>query len=392
MPGNFPNVDPTTWPTPNYDDPVERTWLLPYAVVLSSVSTVLVFIRWGLRLRKQGGGLGLDDAMLLPSWILLVCFTFLASYAAEQGLVSRHVWDIYPTKFVQVVFTSWLAQMTFAWGTGFVKISVLLFYRRIQSGAFNRPWLIAIYGAIAFTVVSTAVMAVLLVINCLPTEAYWMVYSFDWHKDYTCRRVVSINAVAGALSLLSDLYAVVLPCVMLSGLEISRKQKIGLNLVFLAGLSVVATGSVRTWAFFTYAKDPDVSWSGYWLYFWSILEWNLGVMCACAPSLRVLVQRYLQATKSGSRGQTPTHPTTGDSYSTAPSSQQKCIIRHSSFSITSTRVSRAYKHRDSPCNQYTDEELLMSPELGVSSRAHASGGVKPHSVAEEYDLQLFPTT
>ncbi|RMZ21231.1 hypothetical protein D0859_14759 [Hortaea werneckii] len=179
---------------------------------------------------------------------------------------------------------------------------------------------------------------------------------------------------------------------MLSGLEISRKQKIGLNLVFLAGLSVVATGSVRTWAFFTYAKDPDVSWSGYWLYFWSILEWNLGVMCACAPSLRVLVQRYLQATKSGSRGQTPTHPTTGDSYSTAPSSQQKCIIRHSSFSITSTRVSRAYKHRDSPCNQYTDEELLMSPELGVSSRAHASGGVKPHSVAEEYDLQLFPTT
>lgn len=150
--------------------------------------------------------------------------------------------------------------MTFAWGTGFVKISVLLFYRRIQSGAFNRPWLIAIYGAIAFTVVSTAVMAVLLVINCLPTEAYWMVYSFDWHKDYTCRRVVSINAVAGALSLLSDLYAVVLPCVMLSGLEISRKQKIGLNLVFLAGLSVVATGSVRTWAFFTYAKDPDVSW------------------------------------------------------------------------------------------------------------------------------------
>ncbi|KAI6816855.1 hypothetical protein KC332_g10210 [Hortaea werneckii] len=139
MPGNFPNVDPTTWPTPNYDDPVERTWLLPYAVVLSGVSTVLVFIRWGLRLRKQGGGLGLDDAMLLPSWILLVCFTFLASYAAEQGLVSRHVWDIYPTKFVQVVFTSWLAQMTFAWGTGFVKISVLLFYRRIQSGAFNRP-------------------------------------------------------------------------------------------------------------------------------------------------------------------------------------------------------------------------------------------------------------
>ncbi|RMY22166.1 hypothetical protein D0867_02883 [Hortaea werneckii] len=368
-----------------------RTWLLPYSVVFAAVSTVLVFIRWGLRLRKQGGGLGLDDAMLLPSWILFICFTFIASYASGQKLVSRHVWDIYPTNFVKLAFTSWLAQMTFAWGTGFVKISVLLFYRRIQSGTFNRPWLFAIYGAIVFTVLSTVVMAVLLAVNCLPTEAYWMVYSFHWHKEYTCRRVVSINAVAGGLSLLSDLYSVVLPCIMLQGLEISRKQKIGLNLVFLVSLTVVAAGSARTWAFFSFAKDSDVSWAGFWLYFWSILEWNLGLMCACAPSLRVLVQRYLQATKSGSRGQTPTQPTTGDSYSTVPSSQQKGIIRHSSFSITSARLSRAHKHRDSTYNQQTDEELLVSPETGISSHVHASGGAKPHPVAEEYDLQLFPT-
>ncbi|RMY44187.1 hypothetical protein D0865_10723 [Hortaea werneckii] len=120
MPGNFPNVDPTTWPTPNYDDPVERTWLLPYAVVLAAVSTVLVFIRWGLRLRKQGGGLGLDDvnaceqtlfdqsskAMLLPSWMIFICFTFIACYASGQKLVSRHVWDIYPTNFVKLAFVS----------------------------------------------------------------------------------------------------------------------------------------------------------------------------------------------------------------------------------------------------------------------------------------------
>ncbi|RMY38063.1 hypothetical protein D0866_02857 [Hortaea werneckii] len=84
-----------------------RTWLLPYSVVFAAVSTVLVFIRWGLRLRKQGGGLGLDDAMLLPSWILFICFTFIASYASGQKLVSRHVWDIYPTNFVKLAFVSY---------------------------------------------------------------------------------------------------------------------------------------------------------------------------------------------------------------------------------------------------------------------------------------------
>lgn len=45
--------------------------------------------------------------MLLPSWILLVCFTFIACYASEQDLVSRHVWDIYPADFVKLAFVSY---------------------------------------------------------------------------------------------------------------------------------------------------------------------------------------------------------------------------------------------------------------------------------------------
>lgn len=52
------------WPAPNLDNPVRRTWLVPYATTLAVLSTVLVAIRVGLRLAKKGGGLGLDDVRL----------------------------------------------------------------------------------------------------------------------------------------------------------------------------------------------------------------------------------------------------------------------------------------------------------------------------------------
>ena len=64
MPGNIVNLTPeviATWPTPNYQDPPERTWMPIYAGTLFGVSTALIALRLWLRAVKQAGGLGLDD-------------------------------------------------------------------------------------------------------------------------------------------------------------------------------------------------------------------------------------------------------------------------------------------------------------------------------------------
>lgn len=50
-----------SWPQPNYVNPVERTWMPAYAGVLQAVTTILVSLRLGLRLRNKAGSLGLDD-------------------------------------------------------------------------------------------------------------------------------------------------------------------------------------------------------------------------------------------------------------------------------------------------------------------------------------------
>lgn len=64
MPGNLQSVDPAViaqWPTPNYVDPVRRTWMPAYAGVLQAITTVMVGTRLVLRAQRKAGPLGLDD-------------------------------------------------------------------------------------------------------------------------------------------------------------------------------------------------------------------------------------------------------------------------------------------------------------------------------------------
>lgn len=102
MPGNFPTPPPSviaTWPKPNYVDPPTLKWMTPFAVTLTVVSSLCIFVRCYLRLRNEGGGLGLDDALLLPAWLLSVAFNGIVIWAADKHFVGRHIWDTLPSTF-----------------------------------------------------------------------------------------------------------------------------------------------------------------------------------------------------------------------------------------------------------------------------------------------------
>ena len=49
------------WHTDAYPHGERRTWMPAYAIPLVVISSILVALRLTLRLRKRGGGFGLDD-------------------------------------------------------------------------------------------------------------------------------------------------------------------------------------------------------------------------------------------------------------------------------------------------------------------------------------------
>jgi hypothetical protein len=70
--GNIQTIPPSvlkSWPTPNYDDPVRRTWLPIFAMFWQVASTMLVWLRFYLRIRHLAGPFGYDDAFMLVAWV-----------------------------------------------------------------------------------------------------------------------------------------------------------------------------------------------------------------------------------------------------------------------------------------------------------------------------------
>lgn len=73
---------------------------------------------------------------------------------------------------------------------------------------------------------------------CRPLDSLWLKYTGTYTKDYKCIDGDQIAVVAGALSVVSDLLAVALPCLMLNhyDLDVPRRQKIALNATFAISL------------------------------------------------------------------------------------------------------------------------------------------------------------
>jgi hypothetical protein len=137
-----------------------------------------------------------------------------------------------------MVKVAWWIEVTFFWSTCFTKISVLMFYRRLVRNTYSNRFKIAIWCGIGFLVLYTIVYQALAMLTCRPLDAFWMQYSGTYHKKFSCwpnETQVKIVISAGCLSVLTDLYSVVLPASLLMKIRISKRQKSGLIFVFGIG-------------------------------------------------------------------------------------------------------------------------------------------------------------
>ncbi|KAL1646526.1 hypothetical protein SLS58_003112 [Diplodia intermedia] len=119
---------------------------------------------------------------------------------------------------------------------GLIKISILLFYRRLGE---VKPWFRAIINVnIAFIALYTLSFSLAIPFECTPTSAYWnkanplWTATHQWH----CIDEGAKQVAAGALSALQDFIACTLPMALFWDLRISKRSKFALCFVFGLGI------------------------------------------------------------------------------------------------------------------------------------------------------------
>lgn len=233
------------------------------------------------------------QALLLPGWLSSIAFTVFTLLSTERYGSGTHNWDVPISKYATLAFMGWCAEIIYLFSTGCTKCSILFFYRRLTKGTYNKRWEYAIITAIAFTAFYSLAFIFLLIFSCSPTEAYWKSFDIYWKGDFHCIQSKYTNVLSGAMSVASDLYSVLLPCIMLYKFDAPRRQKIALNVIFCLGLLVVAAGSVRTYYLEKVGHSIDLTWDGYDVLIWAQLETQLSLICASAPALRVFFRSYI---------------------------------------------------------------------------------------------------
>lgn len=131
------------------------------------------------------------------------------------------------------MLTIWGGQLI---ATCSIKISVLLFYRRI-SASFKKTFVVAVWAGIVYNLGYLVAFLLDVGLICRPFKAYWMQFSPTWletHK-YKCGNEGYSLPFSAGLSVVGDFYTTALPLLLIVNLDLPRRQKAALYPLFGLG-------------------------------------------------------------------------------------------------------------------------------------------------------------
>lgn len=200
----------------------------------------------------------------------------------------------------------------FCLASGLIKISILLFYRRLSSRAISKNFRRATRVTVGFIAAYTIAFMIVPIFGCNPISAFWNQLDFVLvvkGYSYKCFNEGADVFAAGVISTTQDFLTAMLPTFLYWNLKIPIRQKIALFGIFAIGYGAVAFGALRSYySWQVYFETYDVTWVGWYICLWSLLELHIGAMCANAPALKVFFKHFLRlerfstSSKSGSNG------------------------------------------------------------------------------------------
>ncbi|KAH8692471.1 hypothetical protein GQ44DRAFT_765335 [Phaeosphaeriaceae sp. PMI808] len=197
--------------------------------------------------------------------------------------------DLWKVPFLDITYTLylfWISECTYFALTTFIKIQFLLFYLQIFP---DRKFRRLVFGVIAFNLTSMIAFMFSCIFLCSPITFAWT----QWDGEHTgkCNNNNTLSYANASISILLDLVALSLPIPQIWNLQLSLKKKIGVLLMFSVGTFVTIVSILRLRAFTYFAKTTNVTWDFIDASLWSIIEWEVGIICSCMPAMRLGLAR-----------------------------------------------------------------------------------------------------
>ncbi|KIW20771.1 hypothetical protein PV08_01349 [Exophiala spinifera] len=213
---------------------------------------------------------GWDDGLIL---VATACALYISldNFVMTHHGFARDNYTIPPHEIETILKLFYTAEIIYCISVAMTKLSILAFYLRIFT---EKKFKRATY--ILMGVVSATLLAVLPanIFQCTPISFMWTGWTGETKGH--CINILSLTKVACTINILQDIAVILLPIPFLLRLSLSRKKKVQIVSMFSVGLFVTIASIIRDFVAASYM---------------SVLEADVGVICACMPALKLLLRR-----------------------------------------------------------------------------------------------------
>ncbi|KAJ6097560.1 hypothetical protein N7499_001934 [Penicillium canescens] len=268
---------------------------LTVSVVFTALATCFVAARMYTRIKLMRK-VEANDWMVIIALVNSYVFMGLDIVEAISGM-GMHLKDIPPQILERQMKAFWLTIPFYNAAVLCAKASILMQYFRVFPTHRMRVvcWImITILGVYGTWAVISAFL------NCIPVAKFWD----PTIQGGFCLSKPGLWFSNASMHIATDLAILIIPIPALLVIDLPRKQKFALMLMFGLGGFVCITSIVRLTSLKKIADSTDPTYDNVAAAAWSAVECNTGIICACLPTLKPLLTRIfpgMMTTFSASR-------------------------------------------------------------------------------------------
>ncbi|ETS88252.1 hypothetical protein PFICI_02080 [Pestalotiopsis fici W106-1] len=286
----------------------QRTYILATTWTLYAIALLFVVMRLVARapyLSKKSW----DDWTIIACLLALTPAHVIAYLMVESGL-GRDIWMLSASQITNTLLYFFVEEYLYTFLVVFTKISILCLYIRVF--AVYRFRLLC-YILIGFTLAFGISCWVSTGFNCVPITFMWQ--GWDGQHSGTCMDTSKQAFALAGVNMGLDILVFLLPIPQLWALQMSLKRKLGVILMFTVGLFVTICSIIRLQTIMEFGNSADPTYDYSALAVWSLVEIDVGVICASLPGVAALLRRVFPRlfTTRGSSDPSAQKESTGNS-------------------------------------------------------------------------------
>ncbi|MCJ1358338.1 MAG: hypothetical protein MMC33_008337 [Icmadophila ericetorum] len=266
-----------------------QTFLYAIESVLVALTITSVALRLVAR-KLSNAKYGWDDILILASLVFTLGSAVNLYLSILYGGYGKHIITLGTEQIVSFLKAYFATQLLFGTSVTLTKLSILYFYTRIFPA---RQFRVITIICSALVISWYIVLVFLVCFGCRPIQFYW---DKSIRGGY-CVNENDLSYGTTAANVVMDLIVLLLPIPSLWALHMPAGRRISLVFLFLLGGFVCIASIVRI-PLLTDLNPLDVTWTVLAAGTWLQVETNLGIVCACLPTMRPLITIGIPALRS----------------------------------------------------------------------------------------------